>query len=87
MKSFKSFLEEGSLDAKDIVHSTFQQHGIKPRYEGGGKHNHAIYNMGGKEHKFSFRRGKMWDGPIRHQIARDVKKHIEAAKSGQGGRQ
>lgn len=73
-------LAEASLDASSIVSDTLKKMGISHRFESGGKHMHAVYTLNGREHRFPFSHGKRWDGPIRHQIARDVRHHVWKAQ-------
>lgn len=73
-------LAEASLDASHIVSQTLNQLGIPHKYESGGKHMHAVYKVGDREHRFPVSHGKRWDGPIRHQIASAVRRHVRAAQ-------
>lgn len=82
MKTFKQYLDEGSLDVQDLVTNEFHKMGVPHTVEHGGKHSHIVYNIGGQVHRFPFSHGKKGDGAIRQVIQTAARRHVRMAQAG-----
>lgn len=78
----EAFLDEGSLNVKDLLSGEANRMNLQHRHEVGGKHGHLVYSVNGREHRFPYSLGKKGDGAIRHVITTAFRRHVRQA-SGQ----
>jgi hypothetical protein len=78
MASFKD-LFEGSADFRKVVSAELNKLGVDHTWEPAGKHDAAVYNAGGRTHKFHVSRCKKGDGKMRQEIVSSVRRHVRAA--------